>query len=127
MTETETISSDILRGHTDTVVLGTLLDKDRYGYEIYNTILRRSAEAYALKETTLYSSYKRLERGGFISSYWGDETQGARRKYYRITESGRALFDKNRQDWEFTVRILDLLINFSAKERFDAEKSVQEE
>lgn len=108
------ISSDILRGHTDTVVLGTLLGGDRYGYEIYNAILDHTGGEFELKETTLYSSYKRLEREGHIGSYWGDETLGARRKYYRINESGRALFDKNRRDWEFTRRILDTLINAAA-------------
>ncbi|MDR2468401.1 MAG: PadR family transcriptional regulator [Spirochaetaceae bacterium] len=110
MTRIETISSDILRGHTDTVVLGTLLDGDRYGYEIYNTIMELTSGEFKLKETTLYSSYKRLEREGCISSYWGDETLGARRKYYRINDKGRALFEQNRRDWEFTRRILDTLI-----------------
>jgi DNA-binding PadR family transcriptional regulator len=111
MTGLETISSDILRGHTDAVVLAALLERDRYGYEIYNEILDRTDGAFELKETTLYSSYKRLEREGRISSYWGDETQGARRKYYRITGAGRALLEQNRRDWEFTRRILDTLIS----------------
>ncbi|MDR2510406.1 MAG: PadR family transcriptional regulator [Spirochaetaceae bacterium] len=110
MTETREISSDILRGHTDTVVLGALLDRDRYGYEIYNAILDRTEGVFELKETTLYSSYKRLEREGHLSSYWGDETQGARRKYYAITAAGRELFEQNKRDWEFTRQILDTLI-----------------
>jgi DNA-binding PadR family transcriptional regulator len=104
------LSSDVLRGHTDTIVLCRLMDKDRYGFEIYNAILERTDGQYELKETTLYSSYKRLEKEGFVASYWGDETQGARRRYYRITDKGRALCAKNKKDWEFTRSILEKLL-----------------
>jgi DNA-binding PadR family transcriptional regulator len=104
------LSSDLLRGHTDTIVLGALLHKDRYGFEIYNRILERTAERYELKEATLYSAYKRLEKDGLISSYWGDETQGARRRYYSITEKGREQYAQNKRDWEFTQKILNHLL-----------------
>jgi DNA-binding PadR family transcriptional regulator len=109
-TESPKLSSDLLRGHTDTIVLAILHKGDAYGFQIYNTILERTSEQYELKETTLYSSYKRLEQEGCISSYWGDETQGARRRYYHLTERGRAVYRQNMRDWEFTQRILtDLL------------------
>jgi DNA-binding PadR family transcriptional regulator len=104
------VSSDLLRGHTDTIVLGSLLGQDRYGFEIYNWILERTGERYELKETTLYSSYKRLEREGCITSYWGDETQGARRRYYSITEKGRELYRQNKIDLAFTQKIINELL-----------------
>lgn len=103
------LSSDILRGHTDTIVLASLLDRDRYGFEIYNRVLQKTNNLYELKETTLYSSYKRLERDGYIESYWGDESQGGRRKYYRITELGRMLYTQKLKDYEFTKKILERL------------------
>src|SRR5699024_4711468 len=103
------LSSDILRGHTDTIVLASLLDRDRYGFEIYNRVLNKTDNLYELKETTLYSSYKRLEKDGFIQSYWGDETQGGRRKYYRITVLGRELYQQKLKDYEFTKKILERL------------------
>src|SRR5699024_4884219 len=96
------LSSDILRGHTDTIVLARLLGRDRYGFEIYNRVLIKTDNLYELKEPTLYSSYKRLEKDGFIQSYWGDETQGGRRKYYRITELGRERYQRKHQDYELT-------------------------
>ncbi|MDR2160138.1 MAG: PadR family transcriptional regulator [Treponema sp.] len=104
------LSSDVLRGHTDTIVLNILRNGDAYGFEIYNAILNRTGEQYELKETTLYSSYKRLEQEGCISSYWGDETQGARRRYYRITDTGRERYRQNVLDWEFTQKILTTLL-----------------
>jgi DNA-binding PadR family transcriptional regulator len=100
------LSSDLLRGHTDTIVLGILHKGDAYGFEIYNTILERTGDQYELKETTLYSSYKRLEQDGCVSSYWGDETQGARRRYYHLTARGKVVYRQNMEDWEFTQKIL---------------------
>ena len=104
------LSSDLLRGHTDTVVLRILTRGDAYGFEIYNRILERTGERYELKETTLYSSYKRLEAEGCIRSYWGDETQGARRKYYHITRKGRVVLEQNMRDWQFTQKIINDLL-----------------
>ena len=108
------LSSDLLRGHTDTIVLGILTKRDCYGFEIYSGILKKTNEQYELKETTLYSSYKRLEKEGYITSYWGDETQGARRRYYSITEKGRELYGQNKLDWAFTQKILNNLLEEEA-------------
>ncbi|MDR1470504.1 MAG: PadR family transcriptional regulator [Spirochaetaceae bacterium] len=104
------LSADLLRGHTDTIVLGILSAGDAYGFEIYNAILERTGGEYELKETTLYSSYKRLEGAGCVEAYWGDETQGARRRYYRITEKGRGVLRQNLLNRRFTDRILDTLL-----------------
>jgi DNA-binding PadR family transcriptional regulator len=100
-------SADLLRGHTDTIVLSVLLKSDNYGYEIHKSIIDRLGGEYELKEATLYSSYKRLEAEGYITSYWGDETLGSRRKYYRITDSGKELFRQNKADWLKTQAILN--------------------
>lgn len=104
------ISSDLLRGHTDTIVLSILLKGDSYGYEIRKTITGKTAGQFELKEATLYSSYRRLEQDGYITAYWGDESQGGRRKYYRITDKGKELYRQNKADWEFARRILDKLL-----------------
>ncbi|MBI9048143.1 MAG: helix-turn-helix transcriptional regulator [Anaerolineaceae bacterium] len=104
------ISSDLLRGHTDTIVLSILNAGDSYGYEIFKKIVEKSDGLYELKEATLYSSYRRLEQDECISSYWGDETQGGRRKYYRITPLGVSILDQNKLDWAFTKQIIDKLL-----------------
>lgn len=104
------ISSDLLRGHTDTIVLRILMDGDSYGYEIYKKIIEKSEGLYELKEATLYSSFRRLEQEGSITSYWGDETLGGRRKYYRITPQGMNAYQRNKDDWEFTKKVIDKLI-----------------
>ena len=109
MTENK-ISSDLLRGHTDTIILKLLMDGDKYGYEISKLIQTNSSNEYELKEATMYSSLKRLEADGSITTYWGDETQGARSKYYRITEKGKQLYVENKNNWEYAKRILDQLL-----------------
>jgi DNA-binding PadR family transcriptional regulator len=104
------ISSDLLRGHTDTMILKLLMERDQYGYEIVKLIQSNSGGEYELKEATMYSSLKRLESDGSITWYWGDETQGGRRKYYRITDKGKSMYDENRQNWEYAKRVLDQLL-----------------
>jgi PadR family transcriptional regulator PadR len=109
MTDTR-ISADLLRGHTDTIILKLLMDGDKYGYEISKLIQTNSSYEYELKEATMYSSLKRLEADGSITSYWGDETQGGRRRYYRITKRGRQVYAENKNNWEYAKRILDQLL-----------------
>ncbi len=109
MTENK-ISGDLLRGHTDTIILKLLIVGDKYGYEITKLIQTNSSGEYELKEATMYSSLKRLEGDGCITSYWGDETQGGRRKYYRITKKGKQLYSENKSNWEYAKRVLDNLL-----------------
>lgn len=104
------ITSDLVRGHTETIILAQLMDKDSYGYEINKSIQMKTDNQYELKEATLYSAFKRLEEAKMIESYWGDETTGARRRYYRITKLGKMLYEKNKEDWEETKRLIDSLI-----------------
>ena len=104
------ITSDLLRGHTETIILAHLLGKDSYGYEINKSIQEMTRNRYELKEATLYSAFRRLEETGLISSYWGDESTGARRRYYAVTKLGRETYVKNKEDWEETKEIIDQLL-----------------
>lgn len=104
------ISSDLLRGHADTMILKLLLGGDKYGYEISKLISAKSGDQFELKEATMYSSLKRLEKEGHIRSYWGDGSQGGRRKYYAITPMGENTYKQNKRDWEQAKKILELLL-----------------
>lgn len=105
------ITSDLLRGHTDTIILGLLVGGDKYGYEITKLILDKSDQNYELKEATMYSCLKRLENDSYVMAYWGDETKGSRRRYYSITDAGRDHYANNKQNWDYAKKILDQLIN----------------
>ena len=109
------ISSDLIRGHIDTIVLGLLSAQDRYGYEICKQVALLSDGEYELKEPTLYSAARRLEGQGFIRSYWGEESQGGRRKYYAITPDGRQAYERNLADWTRARRLIDRLVSGEAE------------
>ena len=109
----DAFAADLLRGHTDTIVLGVLRTTDRYGFEIYKTIRDATGGSYEIKEATLYATFRRLTKDGLVEGYWGDETQGGRRKYYRITDSGRAVYNQNVRDWTATRNIIDNLLGIS--------------
>jgi DNA-binding PadR family transcriptional regulator len=104
------ITSDIIRGHTETIILAHLLEKDSYGYQINKEIMDKTDNMYELKEATLYSAFRRLEQAKSITSYWGDEEVGARRRYYAITEKGREVYQEYKKDWENAKDIIDKLL-----------------
>ena len=104
------IASDLIRGHTDTIILARLVGGDNYGYEINKSIQQRTGGKYELKEATLYTAFRRLEQAGCISSYWGDEQTGARRRYYSITDTGRETYEALINDWKRVRKMIDKLI-----------------
>ena len=104
------IASDLIRGHTDTIILSALIKGDNYGYKINRTVCELTGGAYELKEATLYTAFKRLEQSGCICSYWGDEESGARRRYYTITKLGRETYERLLCEWQTTRDIIDKLV-----------------
>lgn len=104
------ITSDILRGHTEAIILAHLLEQDSYGYQINKDICKKTNNMYELKEATLYSAFRRLEQSGYIRTYWGDETVGARRRYYSITAEGREAYRSYKKDWEEAKSMIDRLL-----------------
>jgi len=104
------IASDLIRGHTDTIILAKLMGGDNYGYEINKSIQQKTGGIYEMKEATLYTAFRRLEEAGCISSYWGDEQTGARRRYYSITDSGRNTYINLISEWNTAKVMIDKLI-----------------
>lgn len=104
------MTADLIRGHTETIILANLLKSDTYGYEINKRIQGLTGNLYELKEATLYSAFKRLEMAGLIKSYWGEQEFGARRRYYSITDEGRSVYWQHKVDWEKAKQLIDSLI-----------------
>lgn len=105
------ISSDVIRGYNDTIILHLLQGQPSYGYEISKTIREKSEEKYIIKETTLYSAFTRLEKNGFVESYSGDETSGRKRTYYQITPAGRQYYHEKCQEWKLTKEVIEKFID----------------
>ena len=113
------ITADLIRGHTDTIILAALLKEDSYGYRINRTLCDLTDGRYELKEATLYTAFKRLEEVGFIRSYWGDEATGARRRYYAITPEGQTAYRRMICEWQEASALIEKLIRFGADDRQD--------
>ena len=105
------ITSDMIYGYTDGIILRCLMDGDSYGYHINNSISQKSDGQYELKDATLYTTFRRLEKQGYVTSYWGEESAGARRRYYSITEDGKRYFMRRVQEWNTMKQLLDTLFD----------------
>ncbi len=109
--EVNSINSDLIRGHIDTIILKALQAGDRYGYDIIKEIEHKSGGQYVIKQPTLYSCLKRLEVQGFVKSYWGTKSIGGRKKYFTLTDMGRELFQRNKNDWDYSRDVINRLIS----------------
>ena len=104
------ISSDGIRGYNDMMILYLILKEPSYGYEISREIKNRTNGSYIIKETTLYSAFTRLEKNGYIASFYGNETFGKRRTYYQITDAGKAYYQEKCSEWKLTKEVVDQFV-----------------
>ena len=105
------ISADLIRGHVDTIILRILYTGDKYGYEIIDEVEKKSGGLYIMKQPTFYSAVKRLEAAKYVTSYYGDFSNGGRRKYFSLTELGKRVTESNLSAWEYSRTIIDSLIS----------------
>ena len=108
--EQHAISSDLIRGHIDTIILHTLLSGDKFAQQISEAIEEKSGGEYKINQATLYSSLKRLESLKHVSSYWFDSVSG-RRKYFKLTDLGKENVESNLSSWSYSRAIIDKLMD----------------
>jgi DNA-binding PadR family transcriptional regulator len=89
---------EIMKGSIDILLLNLLTGKDMYGYEMVKILKEKSGELYNMSEGTLYPALKRMEKKGWLCSYWM-ETENGRRKYYQITADGKTVLETKRSEW----------------------------
>ncbi len=100
------MNSQLKRGTLELCVLSILCGSDCYGYELVNRI----SACMQMTEGTIYPLMKRLKDNGLIDSYIVESQEGPPRKYYRITDSGRAEKDTLLREWfEFVESVNSLL------------------
>ena len=98
--------SQIKRGTLEFSILLMISQGPCYGYEIISRLERRPI--LAAKESTVYPLLRRLLKEGHLSSNWRDSAQGLPpRKYYAITDSGRAYLEAMSGEWDRLVREID--------------------
>lgn len=104
------INKELLKGSTTILILSLLNRKEMYGYEMIKEMEVRSKGVFALKEGTLYPILHGLENEGHIEAYWDNGEGKRKRKYYRITDSGKEILKEKEQEWKlFSSTVNDVL------------------
>ena len=91
-------------------LLRSLYDQDLYGLEIARLICEETGNTTNYQSESLYPALRKLEQKGWITPRWGDELEGVRRKYYRITDAGKSVIE-NRQSFLNRLAIVDVDIS----------------
>ena len=94
------IGKDLVAASATPLILAIIAEGDTYGYAIVKRVSELSAGELQWTDGMLYPVLHRLERQGHIEGEWGAAETGRKRKYYRITETGRAQLADQRQQWQ---------------------------
>jgi len=98
----------------ETAVLGLLKERPMHGYQLSRELTESLGGLWRVSYGSLYPTLRRLERDGAIESEAGDERGARRKKVYRITETGEAMFlellqetpqDGQSEDARFRMRL----------------------
>lgn len=81
-----------------------------YGYQIIKELEGRSQGYFRYKEGTLYPALHRLERAGLLTAQWHPAAGGRQRRYYLITEKGRAMLRERRAQWLDFLNAMNCII-----------------
>jgi PadR family transcriptional regulator PadR len=100
------IDKDLVAAMATPLVLAILVEGTSYGYAILKRVRELSGGDVEWTDGMLYPLLHRLERLGYIHAEWGVSPEGRRRKYYEVTDAGRAQLADQRKQWETANRTL---------------------
>ena len=93
------IDKSLISGSTSMLILRLLEDKDMYGYEMIETLEKKSNNVITLKAGTLYPLLHSLEEKKYLTAY-EDEAGGKTRKYYSLTKEGKKYLKAKKDEWQ---------------------------
>lgn len=103
------MDKNLIQGSLNMLILRLLEEKDMYGYEMIDTLRRRSNDVFELKAGSLYPLLHGLEAKGFVTSY-EDGSSGKLRKYYHITKTGKKILKEKKEEWkEYANAVMSVL------------------
>ena len=108
---------ELLKGNIQTLILTVLEAGSLHGYGISKEIERRSEDALAFGEGTIYPALKALEREGFILGAWENPCTGPARKIYSLTEAGVREAVRRRDTWSRFARTIELVLGGRSSEQ----------
>lgn len=94
------INKDLIAASSTPIVLAILAEEDSYGYAILKRVRELSGGRMEWTDGMLYPVLHRLERLGHVEARWEVPEGGRRRKYYRITPSGRTQLEEEHRQWQ---------------------------
>ncbi len=107
--DTMAVDKSLLTGSMTMLILKLLSEKDMYGYEMIDTLRKKSQNVFELKAGTLYPLLHGLEEKGMLKVY-EQEFLGKTRKYYSITKEGKKLLKSKTEEWnEYSGAIANVL------------------
>lgn len=108
--ERRSIERELKRGSLELIVLHLLSPGEAYGYEIVSKLTEQTNGALTVTDGTLYPVLYRLERAGYVDVRWETPERGVPRKYYRLTDEGRAELERLRDEWTTFARAMARLL-----------------
>jgi Predicted transcriptional regulators len=104
------IDKSLITGSTTTLILKLLEDQDMYGYQMIETLAKKSDDTFHLKAGTLYPILHNLEKEGIVEAYEEKTDETKLRKYYHLTSKGKKLLVGKQQEWfEYTAAVNKVL------------------
>ncbi len=100
------IDKDLVAASATPLVLAILADEESYGYAILKRVRELSGGELQWTDGMLYPLLHRLRRLGYVTTEWRTPAQGRRRRYYAITDDGRAALAEQQRQWETVTRAL---------------------
>ena len=104
-----TLEREWTRGAAPLAALTLLERREMYGYELVEALDRESDNLLTLGQSTVYPLLYNLEGRGHVEAFWREAETGRRRKYYRITSSGRRWLVRQREQWSTLVEAMAAL------------------
>ena len=100
------IDKDLVAASATPLVLAILAEGESYGYAVLKRVRELSAGELDWTDGMLYPLLHRLQRLGLVTTEWRGAPQGRRRKYYAITDEGRAALAEHKRQWATVTRAL---------------------
>jgi PadR family transcriptional regulator PadR len=100
-------TSELLKGSTKNLILAAVSTQERYGYEIVKEIRDRSEDILTLGEGSIYPALHELEKRGYLTSHWVEQTGAPDRKYYQITKKGRKVLKGAIGEWKLFSKAIN--------------------
>ena len=102
--------NDLVQGTLDILILRTIALEPKHGWAIAKRIQQVSGDVLQVQQGSLYPALHRLEQQGWIAAEWRESSTGRQAKFYRLTRTGRAHLQREREQWTRLASAINLVL-----------------